>query len=152
MIATIEFISSNRATLASIFLVLTSIYYLIFVIFRKVLFKIVKHYYDCKYNYVRVFEESIEGAEVIRVWGIKKDVMLRAEQKYETVASYKIAESYTSYALELVCDFLSISLLAIGLEYGIEMKMHHHEQSISIIATSIFLLMNMSEVLKNLIS
>jgi len=82
MIATIEFISSNRAMLAGILLVFTSIYYLIFVVFRNVLLKIVRHYYSCKYNYVRVFEESIDGAGIVRVWGIKKDVMARAEQKY----------------------------------------------------------------------
>ena len=63
-----------------------------------------------------------------------------------------MSEVYAGQALSLVCDVLSISLLAIGLEYGIEMKMHHHDQSISIIATSIYLLMNMSGVLKIIIS
>jgi ABC-type cobalamin/Fe3+-siderophores transport system ATPase subunit len=67
------------------------------------------------------------------------------------LASYKLAESYTAYGLSLVCDLLSITLLTIGIEYGIEMKIHHREQRISVIATSIFLLMNISEVLKTII-
>ena len=77
--------------------------------------------------------------------------MSRAEDKYRGIASYKLSASYTTYALSLTCDILSISLLAIGIEYGIEMKTHHRDQRISVIATSIFLLMNISEVLKTII-
>jgi len=82
---------------------------------------------------------------------VKKAFMERAEVKYLELASYKLSASYTTYGLSLVCDILSMSLLVIGIEYGIEMKAHHHNQSISIIATSIFLLMNISEVLKTII-
>lgn len=71
-------------------------------------------------------------------------MIVRAEQKYTDLAAYKLAESYTAYGLSLICDILSITLLAIGIEYGIEMKIHHREQRISIVATSIYLLMNIS--------
>ena len=77
--------------------------------------------------------------------------MARAEEKYIGLASYKLSASYTTYALSLICDMLSISLLAIGIEYGIEMKVSHRDQRISVVATSIFLLMNISEVLKTII-
>lgn len=77
--------------------------------------------------------------------------MARAEHKYLGLASYKLSASFTTYGLSLICDIFSISILAIGIEYGIEMKLHHREQRISVIATSIFLLMNISEVLKTII-
>lgn len=77
--------------------------------------------------------------------------MARAEEKYRGLAAYKLSASYTTYALSLICDIFSICLLAIAIEYGIEMKVHHRDQRISVIATSIFLLMNISEVLKTII-
>jgi hypothetical protein len=51
--------------------------------------------------------------------------MARAEQKYLGLASYKLSASFTTYGLSLICDIFSISILAIGIEYGIEMKLHH---------------------------
>ena len=151
LIATIEFISTNRSKLIAIFVVLAAVYYSIFYIYRKVERKVVRHYYDYKYNYVRSLEESIQGAELFNICGLKQEVLARAEGKYMELASYKLAESYTGYGLSLICDMLSISLLTLGIEYGIEMKIHHREQRISVVATSIFLLMNISEVLKTII-
>lgn len=78
-----------------------------------------RHYYEYKYNYVRSLEESIQGAEIFNICQLKAEVIRRAEDKYKELASYKLAESYTAYALSLVCDMLSITLLTIGIEYGI---------------------------------
>jgi len=125
LIATIEFISTNRSKLIAIFVVLSAIYYSIFYLFRKVERRIVKHYYEYKYNYVRSLEESIQGAELFNICGLKQQVLARAEEKCQQLAAYKLAESYTAYGLSLVCDLLSITLLTIGIEYGIEMKIHH---------------------------
>lgn len=44
---------------------------------------------------------------------------MRAENQYQSLASYKLAASYTTYGLSMVCDILSITLLAIGIKYGI---------------------------------
>ena len=115
LIATIEFISTNRSKLIAIFVVLASIYYSIFYIYRKVERKVVRHYYDYKYNYVRSLEESIQGAELFNICGLKQEVLKRAEGKYMELASYKLAESYTGYGLSLICDILSISLLTLGI-------------------------------------
>lgn len=125
LIATIEFISTNRSKLIAIFVVLAFVYYSILYLFRKIERKIVKHYYDYKYNFVRSLEESLQGAELFKVADIKKDVMARAEQKYMGLAAYKLSASFTTYGLSLICDIFSISILAIGIEYGIEMKLHH---------------------------
>ena len=62
LIATIEFISTNRSKLIAIFIVLAAMYYSIFILFRKVTRKILKHYYDYKYNFVRCLQESIQGS------------------------------------------------------------------------------------------
>jgi hypothetical protein len=51
----------------------------------------VKHYFDYKYNFVRTLEESIQGAELFTICDLKPDVLKRAEQKYESLASYKLA-------------------------------------------------------------
>jgi ABC-type bacteriocin/lantibiotic exporter with double-glycine peptidase domain len=119
LIATIEFISTNRSKLIAIFIVLAAIYYSIFVLFRKIERKIVKHFYDYKYNFVRCLQESIDGAEMFNICEFKTEVIARAEQKYLVLAQYKLSASYTTYGLSLICDFLSITLLAIGIEYGI---------------------------------
>lgn len=151
LIATIEFISANRTKLLAIFILLATIYYSILRLFRKVERKIVQHYYDYKYNFVRCLEEGLQGAELVNVCGVKDEVLRRAEDKYAGIASYKLAASFTSHGLSLFCDTLSILILALGFEYGIEMKLSHRDQRISVVATSIFLLMNISEVLKTII-
>lgn len=72
-------------------MVLSAVYYSIFYLFRKVERRIVKHYYDYKYNYVRSLEESIQGAEMFNICGLKAHVLARAEEKYTQLASYKLA-------------------------------------------------------------
>jgi hypothetical protein len=62
----------------AIFVVLAAIYYSIFLLFRKIERKIVKHFFDYKYNFVRCLEESIQGAELINICEFKKEVMQRA--------------------------------------------------------------------------
>ena len=82
LIATIEFISTNRSKLIGILIFLISIYYSIFHIFRKIERKIVRHYYDYKYSYVRTLEECIKGANLFNVSGLKQEMINRAEKKY----------------------------------------------------------------------
>lgn len=75
--------------------------------------------------------------------------MDRAKNKYTTLAAYKLAESYTAYGEEILCDIISIILLGLSFEYGRDMKLHG--RGTAVIATSIFLLMNLSEVLKAIV-
>lgn len=51
---------------------LTVIYFSVFKIIRAVEKKVIKNYYDYKYSYVRVLEESVRGADIYRVFNIKK--------------------------------------------------------------------------------
>lgn len=46
-------------------------------------------------------------------------MIARAESKYRELAAYKLSASFTNYGLSLICDFFSISLLAVAIEYGI---------------------------------
>jgi hypothetical protein len=46
---------------------------------------------------------------------------------------------------------MSVLLLATTVSYGLDMKMHHSASNIALIATSIHLLMNGSQVLKNIV-
>lgn len=107
------------------------------------------HYYDYKYEFVRVFEESITASEIIKIYDVKTEFLERAKQKYMRLAAYKLAESYTAYGEELLCDFISIILLGFAFQYGFEMK--GHGRSTAVIATTIFLLINLSDVLKTIV-
>lgn len=67
---------------------------------------------------MRVFEESITAAEIIKIYDVKAEFVERAKQKYMRLAAYKLAESYTSYGEELLCDIVSIILLGLAFQYG----------------------------------
>ena len=85
----------------------------------------------------------------MRIYDVKLEFMDRVLKNYTTLAAYKLAESYTAYGEEILCDFISILLLGFSFEYSREMKIHG--RSTAIIATTIFLLMNLSEVLKAIV-
>ena len=75
----------------------------------------------------------------------------KTESYYRKLASYKLAEKYSSYGLSIACDFMSVLLLAGAVFYGLEMKVHNNQSNIAMIATEIHLLMNGSQVLKNIV-
>lgn len=76
-VATIEFITTNRKNILIIMTFLIVIYFTVFKIIRSVEKKVVKYYYDYKYSYVRVLEESVRGAGMYKIFGIKKEIMKR---------------------------------------------------------------------------
>ena len=91
----------------------------------------------------------MNSSEIIRIYDVKSEFLERAKMKYKTLAAYKLAESYTAYGEEILCDIITIILLAFAFQYGMEMKLHG--RGTAVIATSIFLLMNLSEVLKSIV-
>ncbi len=135
----------------TIFLV-CAVYYSISVILRKVEHKVVRHYYDYKYEFVRVFEECLEGAVLFQIFGTQADVMRRADNIYRKLAAYKLAESYTAYGEAIFCDFTSLILLIIAFVYGLEIKIDGNDYNVALIGTTIHLLVNVSEVLKNIVN
>jgi len=70
---------------------------------------------------------------------------------YKKLAAYKLAESYSSYGEELFCDFTSLMLLVMAFFYGLEIKLDGNHYNIALIGTTIHLLLNVSEVLKNIV-
>ncbi len=98
---------------------LVVVYYLVFKVIRTVEKKVIKFYYDYKYSYVRVLEESVRGASMYQIFDIKNEILKRTEDKYQRLASYKLAESYTSYGIAILIDVISIILLACAIFYGI---------------------------------
>jgi hypothetical protein len=81
---------------------------------RSIETKVVSHYYEYKYEFVRVFEESITSSEIIRIYDVKLEFLETAKAKYKSLAAYKLAESYTAYGEEILCDIISIALQAIS--------------------------------------
>ena len=77
-VATIEFLTTNRKNIVIIMFFLIVIYYVAFKLIRTVEKKVVKFYYDYKYSYVRLLEESVRGAGMYKVFGIKPEIMQRA--------------------------------------------------------------------------
>lgn len=97
LIATIFFVTSNKQTIIIIILFIGTIYVSILLFLRSIETKVVSHYYDYKYEFVRVFEESITASEIIKIYDVKAEFIERAKEKYLRLAAYKLAESYTSY-------------------------------------------------------
>ena len=87
--------------------------------------KIVAHFYEYKYQYVRILEESFKGAHHFSIFDKQLATLKKAESAYRKLASYKLAERYNIHALSLICDLMSIILLACAVFYGLEMKIHH---------------------------
>lgn len=149
-IATIFFVSSNKKNVLFITVFIGIIYYSILVFLRKVESKIVCHYYDYKYSLVRTFEECIRGAQIIKIFSVKEEFLKRAHLKYENLAAYKLSELHVYHGEELLCNIVSTLLLGIALTEGSEMKMHG--RGTAVVATVIFLLMNLSEVMKSIVT
>lgn len=150
LIATVIFIGGRHLLVVLITFLIACIYYGLYAGVRKAQSMIVSHYYDYKYEFVKVFNESIEGAGVIRIYGVGKEVLRKAQRKYTALAGYKLAASYITLGQGLLCDLASTCVTAIALEYGTGMRIGHQSQT-AVVATSILLLLNLSEVLKAIV-
>lgn len=71
LLATIMFVTSNKTTILVTIILIGTIYISILLFLRSVERKVVSHYYDYKYEFVRVFEESITSAEIIKIYDVK---------------------------------------------------------------------------------
>ena len=132
--------------MASVFVAL--FYYFLLKLLRRAHFNILRHYYDYKYEFVKVFNESIEGAPLIRVFGATEDVILKARLKYTRLASYKLAADHVSLGQLFLCDMASTFITAIALEFTLLM---HTSSNISLIATSLMLLLNLEDVFRDMV-
>ncbi len=75
----------------------------------------------------------------------------KAKEAYSKLASYKLAESYSQYGLSLCCDVVFLILITMGFMYGLDVKQQGNMKSIAEIATSLHLLLNLSDVMKTLV-
>lgn len=91
LIVTIFFVSSNKQTVIVAILFIGIIYYSIMIFLRECESKVVMHYYDYKYQFVRVFEESLRGAETIKIFDVKREFTEKAKEKYTNLAAYKLS-------------------------------------------------------------
>ncbi len=81
----------------------------------------------------------------------EKAVIENAKKAFIEFASYKIAESYTSYAKEIFCDILSLIIFAYVLNLGLKSKVEGNSKSIASVATMIHLLIGVFDVLKTIV-
>jgi len=70
LIATALFISGNHWYLLLASAGVAAIYTAIWGFLRRAQVRILRHFYDYKYQFVKVFNESIEGAQLIKVYGV----------------------------------------------------------------------------------
>lgn len=68
-----------------------TIYASILLFLRAIESKVVSHYYDYKYQFVRVFQESITASEIIKIYDVKAEFLERTKEKYLRLAAYKLA-------------------------------------------------------------
>ena len=79
------------------------LYFTIWELVRKAHSCLLKRYYDYKYEFVKVFHESLEGAEMMSVCGVKNEVIKKAMVKYTHLASFKLAVLYVNHGQVLLC-------------------------------------------------
>lgn len=147
LIATALFVGGSHSLVLLITAAVAFLYFLILRLLRRAHSRILKHYYDYKYEFVKVFNESIEGAPLIKVYGVAHEVVQKAKRKYKDLASYKLAASYVAHGQSLLCDLASTFITALALEFGTEIRVSK-KTDIAIVATSILLLLNLADVLK----
>lgn len=91
LIATIYFVSANKNAILIILFFISTIYISVMLFLRSVETKVISYYYENKYEFVKVFEESITSSEFIRIYDVKAEFMERAKQNYMSLAAYKLA-------------------------------------------------------------
>ena len=98
---------------------------------------------------MKVFNESVDGAELIKIYEVSYEVIEKAKQKYVLLASHKLAAHYVSYSQSLLCDFTSTLITALALELGTSVDVK--QSQLAVVATSILLLLNLADVIKTII-
>jgi hypothetical protein len=88
----------------------------------------------------------LEGAQLINVCGVNREVIEKGKTKYTNFASYKLAAHYVKHGQTLLCDIAATIITALALEFGTEVDIDR--KSVSALATSILLLLNLADVLK----
>lgn len=147
LISTALFISRNHSKILIATVGVAFLYFSILTLLRRAHSKILKHYYDYKYEFVKVFNESIEGAQLIKIYGVGRELVRKAKVKYTNLASYKLASNYINYGQSMMCDLTSTFVTALALEFGTNVRMAK-KADIGVLATSILLLLNLADVLK----
>lgn len=115
LIATALFVGGSHYIVLFMTMGVAGLYFAIWSLVRKAQVCILKRYYDYKYEFVKVFNESIEGSNLINVFGVKKEVVIKAKDKYTNLASYKLAMNYVSHGQALLCDLAATVVTAIAL-------------------------------------
>jgi hypothetical protein len=99
---------------------------------------------------VKVFDEIIEGGMMINVFSKNKEAFNQAKEGFISVSSYKQAINSSKIVQNLLGELTSCLIIALGLEYGTIIKIKEGEQNEALIAVSVMLLFNLSEVFKNM--
>ena len=146
LIATALFVGGSHYIVLLVTGGVAGLYWAIWKVVRSANVKVLKRYYYYKYEYVKVFDESIDGSELINVYGVNKEVVAKAKSKYANLASYKLAINYVAHAQTLLCEMTATIITALALEFGTEFDVD--SVHIASLATSILLLLNLAEVLK----
>jgi ABC-type bacteriocin/lantibiotic exporter with double-glycine peptidase domain len=113
--ATALFISRNHPMILVATVGVALLYFSILTLLRRAHSKILKHHYDYKYEFVKVFNESIEGAQLIKIYGVGRELVRKAKSKYTNLASYKLASNYITYGQNIMCDLTSTFVTAFAL-------------------------------------
>lgn len=139
-------VGGNKYVILFITILVAALYYAIQKLVSRSLEIITTNHEKFKYEFVKIFHESVEGANSFHIFGVEKEVIHKAKEKYLELSSYKQATNYSRYGQSLLCEIASIFIGTIVLEFGIGSKAYHINEGL--IVTSILLLMNLSDVLK----
>ena len=91
LIITIYVVCEDKLQLIITIFFVAILYVNIGLLLKKIKGKVVYHYYGYKYEFVKIFEECLEGGVTIRIFNAKNDFIRKSEQIYQQFAAYKLS-------------------------------------------------------------
>ena len=131
-------------------IITSTCYYYLLKIFRNAEETLIRAYPIYKNEFIKVFDEVVEGAHMIKVFNKESEAINKAKVGFVHVAAYKLTSQACQVSQEVVCELVGTFIIALGLELGTKAKLLKGNQNEAMIAISVMLLLNLSDVLKTI--
>jgi ABC-type transport system involved in cytochrome bd biosynthesis fused ATPase/permease subunit len=150
LVTTVVSIEAAPKTVAILTFLTFGCYYYLLRFFRSAEETLIRMYPVYKNEFVKVFDEVIEGAQMIAIFQRQEAAIHKAQAGYVNVAAFKLTSQTVQIAEEAICELAGTLIIALGLEFGTKAKLQVGDQNEALIAVSVMLLLNLSEVLKTI--
>jgi hypothetical protein len=88
---------------------------------------------------------------MINIFGKREEAISKAKQGFNNVAAFKLTSDTIQICEEVLCEVTGTIIISLGLEYGTKMKLKEGDHNEALVAVSVMLLLNLSDVLKTIL-